>query len=386
MPVHVGDFVDKEPLAQFETERDGDRMRVRLSGAWKLDCGVPPAREFIERLTATPGIAAVAFDAGGLTGWDSGLLVFLGGAVAHCDAAGIAVDRGTLPEGVRRLLALATAVPERKGARKTGSREPLLARIGGGALAWGAAGADVLDFLGQLTVGAARLARGAARFRTADLLFFLQDCGARSLGIVSLISFLVGLILAFVGAIQLMMFGAQIYVADLVGVGMVRVMGAIMVGIVMTGRTGAAYAAQLGTMQVNEEVDALKTLGISPVEYLVVPRVLAITFMMPLLCLYADLMGILGGFVVGTGMLDIGFREYLNETQVAIGLTNVWIGLFHSIVFGLIIGISGCLRGLQCGRSASAVGFATTSAVVTGIVSIIVATAIITVMCNVLGI
>ena len=159
-----------------------------------------------------------------------------------------------------------------------------------------------------------------------------------------------------------------------------------MAGIIMAGRTGAAFAAELGTMQVNEEVDALKTLGISPVEYLVVPRVLAITFMMPLLCLYADLMGILGGFVVGTGMLDIGFREYLNETQTAIGLTNVWIGLFHSIVFGLIIGISGCLRGLQCGRSASAVGFATTSAVVTGIVSIIVATAIITVMCNVIGI
>jgi len=183
-----------------------------------------------------------------------------------------------------------------------------------------------------------------------------------------------------------MLFGAQIYVADLVGIAMVRVMGAVMTGIIMAGRTGAAFAAQLGTMEVNEEIDAFKTMGISPMEFLVLPRVLGLTLMMPLLCLYADFMGVLGGLIVGVGMLDLSVVEYYNQTKSAVGLINLWIGLFQGIVFGVLVAVAGCLRGLQCGRSASAVGDAATSAVVTGIVSIIVATAVITVICNVLGI
>jgi phospholipid/cholesterol/gamma-HCH transport system permease protein len=163
-------------------------------------------------------------------------------------------------------------------------------------------------------------------------------------------------------------------------------MGAIMTGIIMAGRTGASYAAQLGTMQVNEEIDALKTLGVSPMEFLVLPRMVALAIMMPLLCVYADIMGILGGMIVGVFMLGLNPIVYLHQTQAALKLTYVWIGLFHSAVFGVLVALSGCLRGIQCGRSASAVGYATTSAVVTGIVSIILATAIITILCNVIGI
>ena len=196
---------------------------------------------------------------------------------------------------------------------------------------------------------------------------------------------LVGLILAFVGAIELKMFGAQIFVADVVGIGMVRIMGAIMTGIIMAGRTGASFAAQIGTMQVNEEIDALQTLGISPMEFLVLPRMVALIVMMPLLCLYADLMGIVGGIVVGTGMLDLSLTEYLNRTREAVTMTHLWIGLFHSAVFGVLVAMAGCLRGMQCGRSASAVGEATTSAVVTSIVAIVVATAVITFACQVAG-
>ena len=154
----------------------------------------------------------------------------------------------------------------------------------------------------------------------------------------------------------------------------------------MAGRTGAAFAAQLGTMQVNEEIDALETLGFSPAEFLVLPRMLALMLMMPLLCIYADFMGVLGGMIVGVGMLDIGIVEYYQQTKVALNLTHFWVGLFHSFVFGVLVAISGCLRGMQCERSASAVGDAATSAVVTSIVSIVVATAIITFSCQVLGI
>jgi phospholipid/cholesterol/gamma-HCH transport system permease protein len=245
---------------------------------------------------------------------------------------------------------------------------------------------EMLAFLGGATVALARLLVGRASFRRSDLLLFVEESGASAFGIVSLISMLVGLILAFVGAIQLQAFGAQMYVADLVGIAMVRVMGAIMTGIIMAGRTGASYAAQLGTMQVNEEIDALRTLGISPMEFLVLPRMLSLIVMMPLLCVYADLMGILGGLIVGVTMLDLNPIVYLNETRASFHLTNLWIGLFYSAVFGVIIALSGCLRGMESGRSASAVGDATTSAVVTGIVSIIVATAVITVICSLLRI
>jgi phospholipid/cholesterol/gamma-HCH transport system permease protein len=217
----------------------------------------------------------------------------------------------------------------------------------------------------------------------------LQECGVDALPIVSLINILVGLILAFVGAVQLLQFGAQIFVADLVGIAITREMAAIMTGIIMAGRTGAAFAARLGTMTVNEEVDALKTMAISPIDFLVLPRMLALAIMMPLLCLYADFLGIVGGLIVGVGMLDITFTQYVLQTQNAIGLNNFFLGIFKGFVFGILVAmvaISGCLRGMQCGRSASAVGAATTSAVVTAIVLIIVTDAIFAVISNVLGV
>jgi phospholipid/cholesterol/gamma-HCH transport system permease protein len=194
------------------------------------------------------------------------------------------------------------------------------------------------------------------------------------------------MILAFIGGIQLQMFGAQIFVANLVAIAMVRLMAAIMTGIVMAGRTGGAFAAQLGTMQVNQEIDALKTLGISPMEFLVLPRMLALALMMPLLALYANVMGVLGGALVAVTMPGISAIQYYNQTVEALNLWHLGIGIFSSIVFGVIVALSGCMRGMQCGRSASAVGDAATSAVVTAIVGIIVATAIITIITNVLGV
>lgn len=202
----------------------------------------------------------------------------------------------------------------------------------------------------------------------------------------TLTSFLVGLILAFMGAVQLRQFGAQIYVADLVGLGMAREIGAMMTGVIVAGRTGAAFAAQLGTMQVNEEIDALVTMGIPPMEFLVLPRMLALMLMMPLLCVYADLVGMLAGLLVGTGFLHLSLVEYVNETRQAVDLVDCGIGLFKSMVFGALVALAGCLRGMQCGRSAAAVGAAATSAVVTGIVWIIAADGVFAVITERLGI
>jgi phospholipid/cholesterol/gamma-HCH transport system permease protein len=227
--------------------------------------------------------------------------------------------------------------------------------------AWQGAWA-MLGFIGEAILAGLRLATGQARFRRVDLVLFVQESGVQALGIVTLISFLIGLILAFMGAVQLRQFGAQIFVADLVGLGMTREMGCVMTGIIMAGRTGAAFAAQLGTMQVNEEIDALQTMGIPPMEFLVLPRMLALMLMMPLLCVYADLLGMLAGLLVDLGL-----------------------GLGKSVIFGALVALAGCLRGMQCGRSASAVGAAATSAVVSGIVWIIVADGLCAVLTNRLG-
>ena len=363
-----------------------DSLLLKLSGDWKITEPLPTESDLKKSVDSVDGIRRVAFDTKDLGAWDSGLLTFLIKIFEACTREKIEVDREGLPEGVRRLIDLATAVPERKGAKKEAKKEVFFSMIGGEAVAFYRSVLESLDFLGESSVAFLRLLRGKASFRRSDLTLLLQECGAQGLPIVSLISLLVGLILAFVGAIQLKLFGAQVYVADIVAIAMVRVMGAVMTGIIMAGRTGAAFAAQIGTMQVNEEIDALQTMGINPVEFLVLPRMIALIIMMPLLCLYADLMGIVGGLIVGVGMLGINPIEYLNRTQEALNLTTLWIGLFHSAVFGVLVALAGCLRGIQCGRSASDVGYAATSAVVTSIVSIVLATAIITFMCEVLGI
>jgi len=373
-----GEMIMEQPSA--------DTLKVILSGPWKLGGELPGADKVQQALAGRPGVRNLVFDTRELANWDSGLLTFLVNVHTFCSQQQIRLNSDGLPQGAQRLLELASAVPEKKDARTAEEKVSFLAYLGNETVNFFRSAGELLEFIGDAVIAVLRLVRGKAQYRRSDLGLIIQAAGAQALPIVSLICFLVGLILAFIGAIQLKLFGAQIYVADLVGIAMVRLMAAIMTGIVMAGRTGGAFAAQLGTMQVNQEIDALKTLGISPMEFLVLPRMLALALMMPLLCLYANLMGILGGMVVGVGMLGIGFIQYYNETAGAIGLWNLGIGLFSGFVFGVIVALAGCMRGMQCGRSASAVGDAATSAVVTAIVGIIVSTAVITVLCNFLGI
>jgi len=371
-------------MLSFDRAADG-ALVVRLAGPWRLSATLPPSSH-AERQISETAPRRVAFDSTQLGDWDSGLLTFLIDLGDACTKQGIPVDPSGLPTGVRRLLALAAAVPERAGARQDSRAPSWLARIG---LAFMGARQPVLDmlaFIGQATSAFASLVRGRARFRGSDLLLLIQQAGADALGIVTLISFLFGAILAFVGAVQLQQFGAAIYVADLVGIGMVREMGAMMTAIVMAGRTGAAYAAQLGSMKVTQETDALTTMGISPLEFLVFPRMLALCLMMPLLCLYANLVGILGGATVGIGMLHLAPLVYYNETAAAVHLGDLAGGVFKASVYGVLIALSGCLRGMQCGNSSSAVGDAATAAVVTGITCIISACGLFAVTFYVLGI
>ena len=376
-----------EPAPGFTlSQAEGGTLVLRLSGDWKLKGGLPTPGAVEKQFDLSAQPSRLTFDTTALGGWDSGLLAFLTGLQELCRARKLEFDMANLPEGARRLLTLAGTVPERAGVRRTESRPSFLALVGLESIAlWQSLG-QMLEFLGEAMESFGRLAIGRARFRRSDLVEIIFECGAAALPIVTLISFLVGLILAFVGAIQLTQFGAQIYVADLVGIAMAREMGALMTAIIISGRTGAAFAAQLGTMQVNEEIDALTTFGLSPMDFLVLPRMIARILMMPLLAIYADLMGILGGALVGVGMLKLSVVEYVNQTINGVSLTDFSVGIFKSSIFGVLVAICGCMRGIQCGRSASAVGLAATSAVVTAIVFIIVTDGVFAVLTNALGI
>ena len=368
----------------FSFEKSGDDgLVIRLSGSWSLKGGLPSVADAAERMASA---TRLSFDARELDAWDTSLLTFLMKFLDLCKKNRIAVDRSGLPSGLSRLLDLAEAVPERKGARKTAIDRPVLERIGTTTIATAGKTLDTLAFLGELTKAFGRFFTLRARYRAWDLMLFIQECGAEALPIVTLISFLSGVILAFVGAVQLRLFGGQIYIADLVAIGMVREMGAIMTAVIMAGRTGAAFAAQLGTMKVTQEIDAFTAMGFPPMEFLVLPRVIALTAMMPLLCLYSDVVGILGGAAIGVGMLDISWASYYLETTRSIDLAYISVGVIKSIVYGVLIAFFSCLRGMQCGNSSSAVGDATTSAVVSSIVASVVANGILAVVFYVLWI
>jgi len=361
-------------------------LELVIVGDWLLDSQIADLELVLVQLGDGSKFKKLVFSTESLGRWDSLLMTELIRIIAYSEEKGISVDTKTLPSGIQGLLSLVSALPEREGVRRHSIQISWLEIIGNRALDLQSDINALITFIGNLTLSVVAFFRAKAHFRSIDLWRNIQDCGPSALPIITLISLLVGLILAFVGSVQLSLFGAQLYIADLVGLGMTREMGGLMTAVIMSGRTGAAYAAQLGTMQVNNEIDALETMGFDPMEFLVLPRVLALIFVMPLLCLYADLMGIMGGALVTVNFFEVSLIEYLNRTVNAIHLADLSVGIFKCAVFGVLIALSGCMRGMQCGRSASEVGDATTSAVVTGIVFIVIADSLMTIICNRLGI
>jgi phospholipid/cholesterol/gamma-HCH transport system permease protein len=375
---------DEKRLA-VEQGSDGTLV-VRLSGSWSLGEGLPDIAPVEQALTATPAARRIAFDLGRLAHWDTGMLAFVAKVEDVAGSRHVAVDREGLPEPVQRLLALAETVPEKQGARAPESSASWIARVGVGAQSAWDQTVSAVTFLGESTLALGRLLTGRARFRGRDLAVVVQEAGIEALPIVTLINFLVGMIIAFVGAVQLQRFGASIYVADLVTIATARELGCLMTAVIMAGRTGSGFAAELGTMQVNQEIEALETMGLPPLDFLVLPRLLALSLMMPLLCVYADVVAWFGGAFVAVGLLDLSGTLFWQESRRAIALTDVGLGVSKSFVFGVIIAIAGCMQGIRAGRNAAAVGQAATSAVVLSIVWIVVADGVFAVLCNALGI
>ena len=359
-------------------------LELIFEGDWLLQKQRPSLTDYLSQCN-DPKVSKIQVSASDNLNWDTSLVIFIRKLKQHC----IAQNKpfySALPDGIAQLITLADAVPPIQAKDENTQPNNALHNIGKKALGIRQSSQEVLTFVGEVTLAFGKLLRGRVSFRKQDFGILIEDVGPKALGIVSLISFLLGVILAYMGAVQLGQFGAQIYIADLVGIGMVREMAALMTGIILAGRTGAAYAAQLGTMQVNEEIDAYRTLGISPMEFLVLPRILALMVMVPFLIIYADLVGVISGFVVAMGIFDIGLLEYYNQTLNALTFNHFIVGLIKGCCYGILVALCGCYQGIKCGRSASAVGQATTRAIVFSIIAITIAASILTILFQQLGI
>ncbi len=366
--------------ARVALTTEGDVLVVALAGTWQ----VTEPRPSWYTVLGAQNPARVRPRVDGVAKWDSSLLLFLFELQQWCRGSGAYCEMDALPEKIRTLLGQLVASHETSV--PFDRSENFITTVG-------LATQDVLgkiraifQFVGECVLGAQQLARRPKKFRWRDCLEEMQQCGAMALPIVSLVSLLVGVTLAYTGAVVLRQYGGDIYIADLIGLSMVREMGALMTAVVLAGRTGAAFAATLGNMKANEEIDALETLGIPAVQFLVLPRLIALGVMMPLLALYANALGIFGGILVAYGLLAIPPSAFWVEMLTIVDLSDIMSGVIKAIAFGLIVGLSGCLRGLQADRSAAGVGRAATSAVVTAILLIIIADAIFAVLFNALGI
>lgn len=363
-----------------------DRSLVAwLQGDWQISDGIPRFDELVEEQADSDALNECSFDTTKLGEWDSSLVAFLLEGMRYCDARDISFNKESLPDNAVKLLELAEEVPERDLGKER-AKDNVLALLGKKGIAAASGFLSFATFLGEVASSLVRVLVGKERFRWRDFWLAIQSNSIGALPIVTLISFLVGLIIAFLGAVVLVQFGAGYYISYLVGFGMLRQMGALMTGVIITGRTGAAFAAELGSMKIMEELDAFRTLGLSPISYLVLPRVVALTLMMPLLTIYAMFIGILGGLVVAVSMVDLTAAQYFSGLLYPVDLVDGLLGLAKAVVFGAIIGITGCMQGINAGSDAGAVGKAATQAVVIGITLIIVANAAIDWMAAIVGI
>ncbi|MDR1596023.1 MAG: ABC transporter permease [Puniceicoccales bacterium] len=366
--------------------RDGNVAEITVSGSWSLYGGMAHVKKCIASLSSKTFVKKIVVKDKGLVSWDSSLVNFLFRISEICQSKNLSIDMADIPAGAQKLVELATtfqssgvkSLKKRRWNRLEFLRKYVLLVL--------ASLQTSMEFFGEACMGVSAFFRRKVRIRAREFLVILQDVGVNALPIVALISFLVGLIISFISILQLAQFGASIYVANLVGISMMREMGCIMTGVIISGRTGAAFAATIGTMVVNDEIDALRTSGFSSMDFLVLPRIFALTIMMPLLCMFSSFIGIFGGMCAAIFNTNTTVTQYCTQTANAVRVADFVIGMIKSSFFGVLISSIGCLKGLECGRSAEDVGLATTSAVVTSITAIIVADSIFAVIFSAIGV
>ena len=364
----------------IDATRPGETI-LMPEGDWLKQMQIPR----IGDLALPHDTKALVLDGARIRNWDTMLLAFITRLEQYAESNAISFELINIPPGAKRLLDLTKSTsnklepPERKP-------DSFLATLGNKTLQAAKSFASVNRFVGELVMTLLKFQVGLARTRWSDIWRQIALAGHMALPLISMIGFLIGLILAFIGSIPLKMFGAEIFVASLVGIGILRLMGPVMVGVVMAGRTGAAYAAELGSMNANDEIEASRAMGLSPMETLVLPRFLALCFVLPPLCIYADLLGLAGGMAVGIFYSGLNRTEFLRQLSSTTTLNDLFVGVFSGFVFGVLIAICGCYQGIRCKKNSTAVGQAATSAVVASLICMVIATTIITILCVILKI
>ena len=361
------------------------RILLKLSGNWAVTAHLPVIDKVVDAIQQHPDVELLDINATEVTKFDSGLVVWLIKVEKFCKEKNIDFHRANLPEGVQRLFYLSHEVPPRGFVHKVEDTS-LLGIIGSSTIKLWRRSNDLSEIIGATLLGFFRLMFGKAILVPRDILRFMQNGGLEALGIVSLASFLIGVTLAIIGITQLGKYGAESYIANIEMIGVLRELGCVITGIVMSGRTASSYAAEIGAMQVHEELDALHSLAISRIDFLVLPRVIALLITMPLLVIYANVIANFGGLFFSVLVLKVSYLEYINQAREAFDINDFNISLIKGFIFGYFIAIAGCLRGIQCGRSVSAVGDAATSAVVLAMVLVIMANVVIDLMLYALGI
>ncbi|ANJ68468.1 ABC transporter permease [Halothiobacillus diazotrophicus] len=350
---------------------------LTLSGAWTVhNLQHVPALKMPEARTIRLQSA--------FSGFDSSAAMVIARWLHQWRAAGIAVDVSSLPEQERTLLGLLDARLVDEPPERT-RRASWLVRVGQGAMGQVDEATSFLRFLGELFWRGVPLLLMFWRIRWSAVLTEIDAAGVRALGIVGLLSFMIGMVMAYQGGATLSNYGANILLVNLVGILTLREMGPLLAAIIVAGRTGSSYTAQLGTMRITEEIDALRALGVPPFEILVFPKVVALILTLPLLSIFADLMGLLGGAVVANYGYGVSFAVYFERIPVVIGVSTLWLGLIKAPVFAIVIALIGCMQGLRVRGSAAEVGRATTVSVVQAIFMVIVIDAGFSVLYNLLG-
>lgn len=370
--------------AELTMHGEGDCLTIRAGGRWTGES----ARELDRRLHAVDpqGYRRVRFDLGAVEALDTVGAWLLNRTGAELRGRGLEVELANVPGSIAPLIERVgeTGAPSMPTPRYPPKLLQLLERVGAGTIGALRFAFDLLGFFGLVVLRLSRIAAQPWRLRLTSTVRHLEETGLNALPIVGLISLLVGLVLAYQSVDQLRAFGAEIFMVNLVGVASLREMGILLTAIVVAGRSGSAFTAEIGTMKVNEEVDALTTLGLDAVEVLVLPRLIALVITLPLLTFFADIMALLGGAIGGFLLIDLTLPQFLEQLSTAVTPTMFWVGMVKAPVFAFVIAMVGCFEGLRVTGSAESVGRLTTKSVVESIFLVIVLDALFSILFSIL--
>jgi len=372
---------------RLEVTRQGDRLVLACSGAWQTR-RLAAVERTLAKLAPPADCRRATLELAGIEQLDTAGAWLLHRTQKGLTAAGLAVELAGTDAKDQRLLATITANdrPPPPKPPRVPAVIAFVAKVGETLIGVAANSRDLVNFLGHTIIVLGYSLARPWRIRWRAVAAHMETSGVTALLIVGLISFLIGIVLAYQGAAQLERFGAQIFTVNIVGIGVLREMAILLTAIIVAGRSGSAYTAQIGAMQVNEEVDALKTLGLDPMEILVVPRIIALSLVLPLLAFYADIMGLLGGAMMASAALDISIGQFITQLRTAVTGNDLFVGLVKAPVFAFIIATVGCFEGFRVERSAESVGHATTRSVVESIFLVIVLDATLSIFFQVVGI